>query len=158
MAQEFTETERLILHRVQADLPETLTPFADVAAEVGTTEEEVLSLLTRLRDSGTIRRFGVSLMHNQAGWSSNCMVGWIVDRATADVVGPLAAEHPNVSHCYFRATQAEDWPYQLYTMVHGRSTEECERVIAELKDRMKLSQYLVLKTVREIKKISPTYF
>ena len=63
MAQQFTETERAILRIVQADLPDTLTPYADIARTVGCTEEEVLDLLSRLKQSGAIRRFGASIKH-----------------------------------------------------------------------------------------------
>ena len=39
MAQQFTETERAILRIVQADLPDSLTPYADIARTVGCTED-----------------------------------------------------------------------------------------------------------------------
>ena len=39
MSIEFTDTERAILRFVQYQLPDTLTPYADIAREVGTDEE-----------------------------------------------------------------------------------------------------------------------
>ena len=33
-----------------------------------------------------------------------------------------------ISHCYQRPTYA-DWPYQLFTMAHGRSKEECDAIL-----------------------------
>lgn len=158
MAREFSQQQRDILRIVQKDLPDSLTPFADIAREAGTSEGEVLDLLRTLKEEGVIRRFGASIKHQRAGWSANAMVGWIVGEDEVDELGRKAAEHPHVSHCYYRPSAVEDWPYELYTMIHGRSSEECSAVIEELKQMLGKSDYLVLHTIRELKKISPTYF
>ena len=57
MSTAFTDTERAILRIVQFQLPDTLTPYADIAREVGTDEETVLNLLHRMKEDGSIRRF-----------------------------------------------------------------------------------------------------
>lgn len=159
MAREFTKEESDILRIVQADLPETLTPYADIAAATGTSEDKVITLLQTLKDEGVIRRFGASIKHQRTGWNVNAMVAWVVpDGADVDALGRKAAEHEHVSHCYYRPSSAEDWRYELYTMVHARSQEECEAVIAELHDGIGLQDYFVLTSIRELKKISPTYF
>jgi len=158
MAQQFTETERAILRIVQADLPDTLTPYADIARTVGCTEEEVLDLLSRLKQSGAIRRFGASIKHQKTGWTHNAMVAWIVDEADSDAIGEVAAKNQRISHVYFRPTSAPDWPYTLYTMVHGRSEDECLQVIEELRRETALDEYAVLDSLEELKKTSMTYF
>ncbi len=158
MAREFSQQQRDILRIVQKDLPDSLTPFADIAKETGASEEEVLGLLRTLKEEGVIRRFGASIKHQRAGWSANAMVGWTVSKDEVDELVRKAAEHPHVSHCYYRPSAVEDWPYELYTMIHGRSPEECSAVIEELKQQLGKSDCLVLHTIRELKKISPTYF
>lgn len=158
MAQQFTETERAILRIVQADLPDSLTPYADIARTVGCTEEEVLDLLSRLKQSGAIRRFGASIKHQKTGWTHNAMVAWIVDEADSDAIGEVAAKNQRISHVYFRPTSAPDWPYTLYTMVHGRSEDECLQVIEELRRETALDEYAVLDSLEELKKTSMTYF
>ncbi|MBU3831708.1 MAG: winged helix-turn-helix transcriptional regulator [Candidatus Desulfovibrio faecigallinarum] len=158
MAREFTPTQKDILRIVQADLPDSLTPYADIAREVGTSEEAVLELLRSLKEEGVIRRFGASIKHQRTGWNVNAMVAWIVERERVEEVGTKASEHDHVSHCYYRPSSAEDWPYELYTMVHARSNEECTKVIEELRAMTGLGDYLVLTSIRELKKCSPTYF
>lgn len=159
MARTFTEEERKILRIVQADLPDSLTPYADIAKEVGgVTEETVMNLLRELKDEGVIRRFGASIKHQRAGWGSNAMVGWRVRRLDVESLGKTASQNPRVSHCYYRPSSVEDWPYELYTMVHGHSDEECQQVIGDLARSMGTDDYIVLKSIRELKKISPTYF
>ena len=158
MAREFTPTQKDILRIVQADLPDSLTPYADIAREVGTSEEAVLELLRSLKEEGVIRRFGASIKHQRTGWNVNAMVAWIVERERVEEVGTKASEHDHVSHCYYRPSSAEDWPYELYTRVHARSNEECTKVIEELRAMTGLGDYLVLTSIRELKKCSPTYF
>ena len=147
MSTAFTDTERAILRIVQFQLPDTLTPYADIAREVGTDEETVLNLLRRMKEDGSIRR-----------WTHNAMVAWIVDEADSDAIGEVAAKNQRISHVYFRPTSAPDWPYTLYTMVHGRSEDECLQVIEELRRETALDEYAVLDSLEELKKTSMTYF
>ena len=154
----FTEQERAILRAVQGDLPDTTTPYADIAARAGVREDEVLALLERLRDDGTIRRFGASIKHQRSGWNANVMVVWQAAEHEVDACGRAAAEHERVSHCYYRPSPAADWPYTLYTMVHGRSHEECLQVIEDLKAQGLPASHALLESLRELKKISMTYF
>ena len=86
MSTAFTDTERAILRIVQFQLPDTLTPYADIAREVGTDEETVLNLLRRMKEDGSIRRFGASIKHQKTGWTHNAMVAWIVDEADSDAI------------------------------------------------------------------------
>lgn len=160
---EFTEIEKHILRLVQGTLPESATPYADIAAEVSraggetVSEEKVLALLRELTDAGAIRRFGATLRHQKAGWAANVMVAWVCPEEVVDPNGERMAGHQNVSHCYHRPP-AEGWPYRLFTMVHGRSMEECERVVRELAALSGLEEYAMLHSVRELKKTSMTYF
>ncbi len=158
MARTFSPVEKEILRIVQKDLPDSLTPYADIAARAGCSEEEVISLLRNLKEEGVIRRFGASIKHQKAGWAHNAMVAWITGTSDVEKIGEKAALNSNVSHCYYRPSSAPDWPYELYTMVHGRSSAEVEEVISGLKKDLGLKEYCVLASKREFKKISPTYF
>ncbi len=158
MSYTFTEKEEAILRIVQKNLPDTATPYADIAQSVGCTEQEVLALLQKLKDDGAIRRFGASIKHQKTGWNCNAMVAWQVSEAEAEKFGPVAAEHPNISHCYFRPSSAEDWPYTLYTMTHGRTEEECQQTIADVQKSTGMQKFAVLDSIQEFKKTSMTYF
>jgi DNA-binding Lrp family transcriptional regulator len=154
----FSEQERAILRIVQKNLPDSLTPYADIAAAVGAQESEVLRLLRKMAQEGAIRRFGASLKHQKAGFTHNAMVAWVVSEAEADAAGQAAAKHPLISHCYYRPSSAADWPYELYTMIHGRHPDEYKEVIEYLRTGTSLREYAVLESIRELKKISMTYF
>ena len=155
---EFTEKEQAILRIVQKNIPDSLTPYADIAAAAGTTEDEVLNLLLRLKESGAIRRFGASIKHQRAGWTHNAMVAWVVSAEEVDEVGRIAAEHPRISHCYYRPSVYPAWPYTFYTMIHGKSEQDCLDVVEELRRTTSLETCEILESLKELKKISMTYF
>jgi len=154
---EFNESERRILRMAQADLPDSATPYADMAAAAGVTEAEVLDLLARLKESGAIRRFGATLRHQKAGYGANAMVAWYVDDDDMARVGKYMSSRREISHCYHRIN-CLDWPYNLYTMVHAGSPEECRRIVEELVRESGIDDYAMLLSRKELKKTSMEYF
>lgn len=158
MSTNFTQKELAILKIVQNDIPDSDTPYADIAKEVGLNEIDVLNLLQSLRDNGTIRRFGASIKHQKTIWSHNAMVAWLIDDSLIDSCGEIAAKHDNISHCYHRPTSSKDWPYTLYTMIHGRCKDDIMNTIEELKKTTELDHYEILESIQEMKKTSMTYF
>lgn len=154
----FSPEEQAALRCIQTDLPDSLTPYADIAALAGMDEAQLIELIKGLREQGVIRRFGASIKHQKTGWDANVMVAWVAHADKADAYGRTAAAHAQVSHCYFRPSSAPDWPYTLFTMIHGRSREECTRVVQELREQGLPKDYAMLDSVRELKKISMTYF
>ena len=73
MSRQFTPAEQAVLRIVQDNLPDSLTPYADIAEKAGMTENQVLELLGSLKESGAIRRFGASIKHQKTGWTHNAM-------------------------------------------------------------------------------------
>lgn len=154
----FTPTERHILRIVQGSLPDSATPYADIAAQTDCTEDEVLDLLRKLKRGGQIRRFGATLRHQQAGYGFNAMVAWYIEEGfDPDKVGRVMAGRPEISHCYLRPN-CMDWPYDMYTMIHGKTREDCLRVVRELIEQTGVTQYEILFSERELKKTSMEYF
>lgn len=154
----FSSIDRAILSRIQGDLPDTLTPYADLAESAGTTEAYLLDRIRSLQAAGVIRRFGASIKHQRAGWKANVMVAWKAGEEESDALGALAAAHARVSHCYYRPSSAPDWPYTFFTMIHGHSREECLRTVEELRQAGLPQEYAMLESLQELKKISMTYF
>ncbi len=156
-ATSLTDLDKAILRRVQDNLPDSATPYADIAAEVGTDEAHVIDLLRRMVDTGEIRRFGATLKHQKAGYGANVMVAWHVFEEDVDRIGAIMADRPEISHCYHRIN-CLDWPYNLYTMVHGRTQDDCRAVVEALCQATGLDDYAMLFSLKELKKVSMRYF
>ncbi len=62
-----------------------------------------------------------------------------------------------VSHCYRRSPK-EDWPYNLYTMVHAHDEASCKGVAEKMAKEAVLDVYTVLFSQKELKKTSMKYF
>ncbi|MDQ7032174.1 MAG: Lrp/AsnC family transcriptional regulator [Desulfonauticus sp.] len=153
----FTRQELLVLKVVQGDLPESPTPFRDIAKSVGISEEAVLQLLIRLKEQGYIRRFGATLRHQQAGYNQNAMVAWRVPEDKVEQVANIFVSRPEITHCYERKI-IPDWPYNIYTMIHAATKEDCEQLIEYLSKQTGISDYEILESVQELKKTSMEYF
>jgi len=155
---DFTQTENAILRIVQDTLPDSATPYADIARRTGSTEKDVLALLKKLKQGGQIRRFGATLRHQQAGYGFNAMVAWYIEEGfDPDEVGKVMATRPEISHCYLRPS-CMDWPYDMYTMIHGKSRDDCMQVVRELTEQTGVTQYEMLFSIKELKKTSMEYF
>ena len=52
------ETDRKLLNLIQQDFPIAAEPFAELGAQLGISETDVLERIKRLKDQGIIRRIG----------------------------------------------------------------------------------------------------
>jgi DNA-binding Lrp family transcriptional regulator len=125
--------EAKLLVAVQSGLPVSATPYADVAAELGTTEDAVVEGLTGLLARGCVKRIGCIVDHRRTGFDANCMVVWDVPDAERDDRGAVVGGFPYVTLCYHRPPRPEQgWPYSLFTMVHGRDRDRVDATIDDL--------------------------
>ncbi|NPB06418.1 MAG: Lrp/AsnC family transcriptional regulator [Aquificae bacterium] len=146
-----TDEEKLVIRLTQEDLPLERRPFKKVAEVMGTDEGRVVKLLQGLKEKGVMRRFAAILYHRRAGFKANAMVVWRVEPGRLNEAGKLLASFKAVSHCYERNT-ADGWPYNLYSMVHGRSKEDVERLVSFAAEHIKPMAYELLYSKREFKK------
>ena len=154
---ELSELDRKIVRLLQGEFPLVAEPYKALAAEIGITEEQLLARIAAMREEKKIRKIGAVLRHREVGFTANCLCVWNVPDERVDEVARRMAEHPRVSHCYDRNREA-DWQYNLYTMIHGYSREECEAIAAELADATGIDDRRMLYTKKEWKKTSMKYF
>lgn len=151
------EADKALIRALQGNLPESLTPFADLARELGWEEDAVLERTRKLLKAGLIRRFGAVLRHQRAGFTANAMGVWRVPEEKTEEIGKIMATFREVSHCYQRPMLA-DWPYNLFTMIHGRSVEGCQEVMEKISEATGIKDYSMLFSQKELKKSSMQYF
>lgn len=148
--------DRSIIGLVQGDLPLQSHPFLALAQDLGISEAEIVARVRRLQGQGILRRWGAVLRHRQAGFVANAMVAWKVEAERADELGQALAEFKEISHCYLREVP-DEFAYNLFTMLHARTEEEIEDILARASLRTGLQDYLVIKSLKELKKASMQY-
>jgi siroheme decarboxylase len=156
--QPFDETDVAVIRATQGDLPVVREPYAAAAAELGMDVEVLLEHMAGMRERGLLRRVAAILFHRRAGFSANGMGVWKVPEDRILEIGPRMAAYRGISHCYQRPTY-EDWPYQIFTMAHGRSKEECDAILDAIAEEMGcIEDRATLYSSTEFKKIRLLYF
>ncbi|WP_428545047.1 Lrp/AsnC family transcriptional regulator [Profundibacter sp.] len=102
------DTDRRILNRLQEGFPITPHPFADVAAELGLEEGELITRLTRLKETRAITRFG-PFYDAAAMGGAFCLCAMQVPAGDFDRVADLVNAHPEVAHNYERDHALNMW-------------------------------------------------
>lgn len=157
MPKPLTNIEKQVIASIQGDIPIVEQPYLQIADRLGLKEAELLNILQDLVHRGIIRRFGATLRHQKSGYQANVMVAWQVDEVRIDQVGQTMASFREVSHCY-RRDPTDQWPYNLYTMVHGKDEAGCRRTTDKMAEKAGVQTYSMLFSRRELKKTSMKYF
>ena len=151
------ELDKKIIRITQEEFPLVAQPYKEIAARVGIAEEELLKRLRSYKRAGKIRKVGAVLRHREVGFAANSLCVWVVPEERLEEVGALMAMNPSVSHCYDRETVPE-WQYNMYTMIHAHTREECVAIAKRIAKQTKIEDYLMLYSVKEWKKTSMRYF
>ncbi len=156
MSNNLTDIELKVLSVLQRGMPATTTPYRDMAERIGIETQELLEVIEKWQKDGILRRVGAIVNHFKVGITSGAMVTWRVESDRLQEVGRMLAEFEQVSHAYERVTTA-NWSYNLYTMVHGHSDEQVLETVKQMAAAVKVDDYMLLTTERELKKAPPTY-
>ena len=155
-----TETEIRFVRLMQRDLPIVEQPFTALAGELGVSFDEAAAMHASFLTSGRMRRFAAVLHHRKAGFGSNAMGVWAGPQDDAEALrrtGETMASFRAVSHCYQRPSYP-DWPYNLFTMVHGKSEAECEQTLDAIASATGITDRHALYSTKEFKKVRVRYF
>ena len=123
------DTDRRILNRLQEGFPITPHPFADVAAELGLEEGELITRLARLKETRLITRFG-PFYDAAAMGGAFCLCAMQVPEGDFDRITDLVNAHPEVAHNYERDHALNMW-FVLATETEAGIGEVAKRIEAE---------------------------
>ncbi len=155
---EITPLYKEVIRLTQYDIDFVKEPFKKIVDTLGISYEEYFDILSKLQDAGVMRRFASILNHRKAGFNANAMVVWDVEEGQkGEEIGAKAAAFSAVSHCYLRP-KYPNWPYNLFTMVHGKTHDETNSIIEEMAREIPTNNYMPLYSSREFKKVRIEYF
>ncbi len=146
-----------IIKLLQNDIDIVEEPFKHIIEKLNIDYDTFFTIVDQLDKSGMMRRFASILNHRKAGFNANAMVVWDVDEKNGEAIGKTAAAFSAVSHCYLRPKYS-NWPYNLFTMVHGKTTQDTNAIIQEMAREIESKDYMPLYSSREFKKVRLKYF
>lgn len=131
--------DRQLIAWLQQGLPLVSRPYAVIAEKLKLDEEQVLTRLALLKQQGVIKRLGVIVNHRRLGYKANAMVVFNVPDALIEQVGTEVSQFSFVNLCYQRPHQGEQWPYNLYCMIHGKNKDKVLQQLDYLIESCELS-------------------
>jgi DNA-binding Lrp family transcriptional regulator len=152
-----SEKEKMVVKNLQGNVAVSSDFFHQLAKKSNLSLDELLALLNNLKELGRIKRIGIILKHYNIGMRANGMCVWKVPSDQIDILGKGLAMQPEVTHCYERPG-FEGFEYNLYAMIHGKDWTETYGIFQKLSQKLSLETGLLLGSLNEYKKSSPTYF
>lgn len=154
---ELDATEIRLIAALQPGLALVRQPYALLAEHAGLDEDAALGYLRAWQEEGLVKRMGVVVRHHELGYRANAMTVFDLPDDQVDAIGRQLAREAGVTLCYRRERCLPDWPYNLYCMVHGRSREAVQPIIARL-EAIAGRQAQALFSVHRFKQCGARYF
>ena len=124
-AETLSTLEKSLLNNFQRDMSLSITPYADMAAELGVDEDTVINTLTKLQTNGFVSRVGPVFRANRVGVST--LAAMAVPAEEIECVARIISAFPEVNHNYQR-----EHHFNLWFVVTACSEEHLEIVLHEI--------------------------
>ncbi|WP_371170526.1 Lrp/AsnC family transcriptional regulator [Aliiroseovarius sp. 2305UL8-7] len=102
------DIDRALVNALQDDLPLDHRPFAPLADKLGLDEDELLTRVRTLRETGVLTRFG-PFFDAAAMGGAFCLCAMKVSPERFDAVCEMVNAHPEVAHNYERSHVLNMW-------------------------------------------------
>ena len=124
MKLQYSSFDQLLIDAISSGLPLVSRPYQAIAEQLGCSESDVIDGIENLMLRGDIKRFGIVVRHRELGYRANGMVVWDIPEDQVQTLGQKIGQFDFVTLCYQRPRRLPDWPYNLFSMVHGRDRNE----------------------------------
>lgn len=102
------DLDRTILNRIQTRFPLSPRPFEAIAQELGTTEAKVLTRVSRLKETGIIRRIGGNFVPGKVGFVSTLCTAQVPEEKV-ELFARTVNTYSGVTHNYLRENSFNVW-------------------------------------------------
>jgi len=131
--------EQQLLALLEQGLPLVPRPYHALAEQIQVSETQVVNTVQGWQEQGLFRRFGIVVKHRALGINANCMLVLDIPDEHVDAIGAQLAQAPGVNLCY-RRPRRDNWPYNLFCMVHGRCREAVTAHVHQLLQQFDLTE------------------
>ncbi|MCT8962814.1 Lrp/AsnC family transcriptional regulator [Pseudomonas veronii] len=108
VAPDLDEADRRLINKLQDGFPLCPRPFAEAAAQLDMSEEELIERVARLRAAGILTRFGPLFQIERAG-GAYCLAAMAVSEARWETVLEYVNARIEVAHNYRREHALNMW-------------------------------------------------
>ena len=123
------EADKALLQTLQDDFPLTTRPWDALAEGLGTTAEDVMGRVGRLKEEGVIRRIGPVLETDRVGLTARTLVLMKVPPGRMEEVAGIVSGFEEVTHNYER-----DHEYNLWFTLITPSQERLKGALTSIID------------------------
>jgi len=135
------EFEKRLIQATSQGLPLVSRPYAEIAKQIGSTEARVIEGIQGIMQRGDIKRFGIVVRHRKLGYRANGMVVWDIPDERVAEVGACIGQYNFVTLCYQRPRRLPDWPFNLFSMVHGHDQSGVIEQVRSIVEQCGLQQF-----------------
>ncbi|NOZ20836.1 MAG: Lrp/AsnC family transcriptional regulator [Planctomycetes bacterium] len=122
--------DKRLLNHLQDDFPIVARPFAKIARDLDSTEEEVIAAVERLKSDGIIRRLGGVFSSRDLGFHSTLVAARVAPERLEETAAAVN-EYAEVTHNYER-----EHTYNLWFTLTATSRDRAREITEELKSQM----------------------
>ena len=128
---DLSELDRRLLNDYPRGFPLSPAPFADIARELGTTEEEVIERIRVLAGANMISRIGAVIRPRTIGASTLAAIKVPPERLLE--IAALVSSYPEVNHNYER-----EHDLNLWFVINATNKEHLQNVLQDIEARTAL--------------------
>lgn len=139
------DIDREIINQIQSDFPINSRPFQTIAESIGTTEEDVLDRINRLKENNIIRRIGGNFVPEKLGFVSTLCAAKVPEDKI-DEFAAVVNQYAGVTHNYQRENQFNIW----FTFI-AESVEEIESNLKMISKKTGINEILNLPATKVFK-------
>ena len=138
-------TDRNILNIIQTRFPLEERPYADIAAEIGLGEDEVIERIGDLKRKNVVRQVSAIFDTRRLGYKTTLVAMRFPDDEL-DAAAHIINEHPGVSHNY-----ARNGNFNLWFTLAVPPYEDLAESVAEMAERTGAETYRLMPTIKFFK-------
>ncbi|MBW1614989.1 MAG: AsnC family transcriptional regulator [Deltaproteobacteria bacterium] len=139
------DSDKLIINHIQSDFPITKRPYIAIAEKIGSSEQEVIERILRLKKNGIIRRIGGNFVPGKLGFVSTLCAAR-VSKDKIEIFVKKVNIFNGVTHNYKR-----DHKYNIWFTFIAPDTDEIKANLEEIKKETGVTEILNLPASRVFK-------
>ncbi len=138
-------TDRNILNIIQTRFPLVERPYADIGAETGLDEDEVIERIGALKDRNVVRQISAIFDTRKLGYKTT-LVAMRFPAERLDAAAQVINEHPGVSHNY-----ARNGNFNLWFTLAVPPYEDLAESVEQMAVRTQAETYRLMPTIKFFK-------